>query len=289
MGGHPGSFAWAQCHHKGPHEKLQGPSAAGWERLSRPLVGEASRNPAPWAPLEGSGKGWETFSLEPPAGVPPCQHLDFTSASPLCTFDLQNCKKINLYCLTAAKSVVICSKSRGKLSQRSVSCSDEHRGKPSLIKVRLWITWEANLGLLQPWSGWAVLVNSVGQDGTQWISQSHKKGKGLSDLHMSTLDRLKGSALIGRKEQDCGHWHRKPQIGSLLRFAIIHWGGNRSLRKDCGFQRIWTTSTASSRPAGSTSQPGALGPRQPGDDAEQKISRKCSRRSQRVSQREHGC
>lgn len=67
----------------------------------------------PWAkecgqPLE-AGKGLEMDSpLEPPEGMQPCWHLDFSPVRPRPTFDLRNCEITNLYCFKALDFTLIC-------------------------------------------------------------------------------------------------------------------------------------------------------------------------------------
>lgn len=61
-----------------------------------------------WA-APGSWKGLEMDSpLEPPEGMQPCWHLDFSPVRPRPTFDLRNCEITNLYCFKALDFTLIC-------------------------------------------------------------------------------------------------------------------------------------------------------------------------------------
>lgn len=65
-------------------------------RWKGPEVGARGRGPRTVGSLWKLGKARKPPPLKPPAGMQPCQHLEFCPVRPVWTSDLQNCKIINL-------------------------------------------------------------------------------------------------------------------------------------------------------------------------------------------------
>lgn len=85
---------WAQCYHKGFQEQGEESDLEG--RRADESRGQSEATSSRGMQLKETRN--RIPPLEPPEGIRPCQHLDFSLIKATWTLDLQSCKITNLCC-----------------------------------------------------------------------------------------------------------------------------------------------------------------------------------------------